>query len=103
MVPNLSSYELDNDEHRIRIESLGRVVNENNQQNFERILKNTHLSGTYDITNWTFEAVKVLFEICAHTKQRITLKQGARYFMLVQYPHGPMLETLAEAIVSGNF
>lgn len=103
MIPESSLFEIDNDNNKIRIESLCRVVNANNRLNFEKFLKDTNLSGTLNITNWTFEAVKALFKIYHYSNQRVTLKQGSRYLMLVQYSHEPMLDSFAEAIVSGKF
>lgn len=103
MTHTSSSLELDNDEHRIRIESLGRVVNEKNQLNFVKILTSTALSGTFDITDWTPEAIEALLVTCVSTNKRVTMKQGSRYFMLVQYPRGPMLQAVAESIATGTF
>ncbi|TFG35037.1 hypothetical protein EU527_00090 [Candidatus Thorarchaeota archaeon] len=102
MIPENAS-EIACDNNRIRIELLGRFVIEDNRQNFEEILNGITLSGTYDITDWTFEAVRVLFKICHQTNQRVTLKQESRYFMVVQYPSELMLDIFAEAIATGKF
>lgn len=99
---DLSSIELDNHIYRPKIESLGCVINNKNRLHFERILKMTCLSGTYDITDWTHEAIKVILEVCAYTNQRVTLKHGTRYFMPIKYPNSPMLETFVDAIMSNS-
>lgn len=78
-------------------------MNEMNRIQLKKILISTNLSGVYDITDWTHEAVKVLLETCASTNQIITLKQNSRYFMPITYPSGPMLEMFIEAIISNAF
>jgi len=95
--------ELDHDVHRIRIESLGRVINNENKSRFEDILNASPLSGFYNITDWTSEAIQVLLEVCFYTNQRVTLKHEDRYFMPIKYPMGPMLETFVESIMTNSY
>jgi len=59
-------------------------------------------SGAVDITDWTLEAVTALMKVCSEENLVITLKQGTRYFMPVHYPHGPLLESFAKAIMTGQ-
>ena len=98
-----SRVELDCDIHRIRIESLGRVINNENRSRFERILNTNPLSGVYNITGWTSEAIRVLLEVCFYTNQRVTLRHGNRYFMPIKYPMGQMLGTFVEAIMTNSY
>lgn len=103
MMPDSFHPELENDNRKIRIESLGRVVNEQNRFQFERMLRETKWSGVIDISEWTVDAVKALVTVCADEKLSITIKHGSRYFMPIRFPKRPMLESFAEAILSGEF
>ena len=102
-MPDSFHPELENDNRKIRIESLGRVVNEQNRFQFERMLRETKWSGVIDISEWTVDAVKALVTVCADEKLSITIKHGSRYFMPIRFPKRPMLESFAEAILSGEF
>lgn len=88
---------------RIRVESLGRIVKEIQRPHFEKLIRESITTGVVDITDWTIEAVRALLKVCAEENLRITLKDGTRYFMPVRYPKGQMLESLANAIVSGQW
>ena len=88
---------------RIRVESLGRIVKEIQRPHFEKLLRESISSGVIDITDWTIVAVRALLKVCAEDNLRISLKDGTRYFMPVRYPKGQMLESLANAIVSGEW
>lgn len=101
MMPD--SFHPENDDRINRIESLGRVVNEQNRPQFERMLRETKWSGVIDIFEWTSDAVKALVTVCADENLSITIKHGSRYFMPIRFPKRPMLESFAEAIVSGDF
>ncbi|MHA1964321.1 MAG: hypothetical protein ACXACG_07715 [Candidatus Thorarchaeota archaeon] len=90
----------DTENRRIRVESLGRIVKEIQRPHFEKLIRESINSGVVDITDWTIEAVRTLLKVCAEENLKITLKNGTRYFMPVRYPKGPMLESLANAIVS---
>ena len=103
MMPDSFHPELENDNRKIRIESLGRVVNEQNRFQFERMLRETKWSGVIDISEWTVDAVIALVTVCADEKLSITIKHGSRYFMPIRFPKRPMLESFAEAIISGEF
>ena len=102
-MPDSFHPELENDDRKIRIESLGRVVNEQNRFQFERMLRETKWSGVIDISEWTVDAVIALVTVCADEKLSITIKHGSRYFMPIRFPKRPMLESFAEAIISGEF
>ena len=93
----------DAENKRIRVESLGRIVKEIQRPHFEKLIHESINSGVVDITDWTIEAVRALLKVCAEGNLRITLKDGTRYFMPVRYPKGQMLESLANAIVSGQW
>jgi hypothetical protein len=82
---------------------LGLFVNEQNRPQFERMLRETKLPSVIDITGWTVDAVKSLVTVCADEKQSITIKQGSRYFMPIRFPKRPLLDSFAEAIISGEF
>lgn len=88
---------------RIRVESLGRIVKEIQRPHFEKLIRESISSGVIDITDWTIEAVRALLKVCAEDNLRVSLKDGSRYFMPVRYPKGQMLESLANAIVSGEW
>ncbi len=93
----------DTENGRIRVESLGRIVKEIQRPHFEKLIRESINAGVVDITDWTIEAVRALLKVCAEENLRITLKDGTRYFMPVRYPKGQMLESLANAIVSGQW
>jgi len=94
----------DDAENRIiRVESLGRIIKEIQRPHFEKLIRESISSGVIDITDWTIEAVRALLKVCAEDNLRISLKDGTRYFMPVRYPKGQMLESLANAIVSGEW
>jgi hypothetical protein len=93
----------DAENRRIRVESLGRIVKEIQRPHFEKLIRESISSGVIDITDWTIEAVRALLKVCAEDNLRISLKDGTRYFMPVRYPKGQMLESLANAIVSGEW
>ena len=99
--PSLTENDAEN--RRIRIESLGRIVKQIHQPHFEKLIRQSIHSGVVDITDWTIEAVRTLLKVCAEEKLRVTLKDGTRYFMPVRYPKGQILESLADAIVSGKW
>ena len=103
MIPDSYHPEIENDDEKIRIESLGRVVNELNRDQFERILRERTWSGAIDITGWTLDAVTALVVVCADKKLSITIKHGSRYFMPISFPKRRMLESFAEAIIKGKF
>ena len=91
-------------ENRIlRKESLGRIVKKLQRPHFEKLIRESITSGVIDITDWTVEAVRALLKVCAEKNLKITLKAGTRYFMPVKYLRGQMLESLANAIVSGEW
>ncbi len=97
------SIEDDTDNRRIRVESLGRIVKQIQCPHFEKLIRESISSGVVDITDWTIEAVRVLLKVCAEENLKVTLKDGTRYFMPVKYPKGQMLDSLANAIVSGEW
>ena len=95
--------EEENDDRKIRMESLGCLVNEQNRLQFERMLRETNWSGAIDITGWTPTAVKALVTVCADENQSITIKHESRYFMPIRFPRKSMLDSFAEAIITGEF
>ncbi len=103
MIPDSFHPELENDDRKIRMESLGRVVNKQNRLQFERMIRETKWSGVIDISEWTTDAVKALVTVCADEKLSITIKRGSRYFMPIRFPKKSMLESFADAIISGEF
>jgi len=103
MIPDLFHPEEENDDRNIRMESLGLFVNEQNRPQFERMLRETKWSSVIDISRWTPDAVKALVTVCADEKQSITIKHGSRYFMPIRFPKRPLLDSFAEAIISGEF
>ena len=99
--PHFSSTEFD--DKRIRVQTLGRIISKANRAQFEQLIRSSIISGVVDITGWTLEGVKALLKVCAEEELRITIKDETRYFMPVRYPKGPMMESLANAIVSGEW
>jgi hypothetical protein len=91
------------DDRIIRVQTLGRIISKVNRIQFEKLVRTSIISGVVDITEWTLEAVKALLKVCAEEELMVTIKDGTRYFMPVRYPKGPMMESLAEAIVSGKW
>ena len=103
MMPDSLHPEIDDDNDKVRIESLGKFVNEQNRDQFERILRERTWNGAIDITGWTLDAVKALIIVCADKNLSITIKHGSRYFMPICFPKRRMLESFAEAIIEGKF
>ena len=103
MMPDLFHPEVENDDNKVRMESLGLFVNEQNRPQFERMLRETTWSGVIDISGWTVDAVKALVTVCADENLSITMKHGSRYFMPIRFPKRPLLDSFAESIVSGDF
>ncbi|MGY5871052.1 MAG: hypothetical protein RTV72_02280 [Candidatus Thorarchaeota archaeon] len=103
MMPDSFHPEIVEDDRKIRIESLGRVITSQNRRRFERMLREIKWSGTIDISGWTLDAVKSLVFVCADEKLSITIKHGSRYFMPICFPKKHMLESFAEAIIDGKF
>ncbi len=99
--PHFSETEFD--DKRVRVETLGRIISKVNRVQFEQLIRTSIISGVVDITGWTLEGVKALLSVCAEEELRITIKEATRYFMPVRYPKGPMIESLAKAIVSGEW
>jgi len=99
--PHFSETEFD--DKRIRVETLGRIISKVNRAQFVQLIRTSIISGVVDITGWTLEGVKALLTVCAEEELRITVKDATQYFMPVRYPKGPMIESLAEAIVSGEW
>jgi len=95
--------EPDFDDRLVRVQTLGRIISKVNSVQFENLVRKSILSGVVDVTGWTLEAVKALLKVCAEEELRITIKDGTRYFMPVRYPKGSMMESLAEAIVTGEW
>ncbi len=93
----------DIENRRIKIESLGRIVRQLQRPHFEKLIRESVISGVVDITDWTIDAVKTLLKVCAEKNLKITLKNGARYLMPVMYPNAQMLESFANVIVSGEW
>ncbi len=93
----------DTENRRVRIESLGRIVKTPQRPHFEKLIHESIVSGVIDITDWTIDAIRSLLKVCAKKNLRVTLKDDTRYFMPVRYPKGQMLESLASAIVSGEW
>ena len=102
-MPDIFHLEVENDDNKVRIESLGLFVNEQNRPRFERMLRETTWSGVIDISGWTIDAVKALVTVCADENLSITIKHGSRYFMPIRFPKRPLLDSFAESIVSGDF
>ena len=99
--PHFSETEFD--DKRIRVQTLGRIISKINRAQFEQLIRSSIISGVVDITGWTLEGVKSLLKVCAEEELRITIKNETSYFMPVRYPKGPMMESLANAIVSGEW
>ena len=93
----------DDENKRIRVESLGKIVKELQRPHFEKLIRESIKSGVVDITGWTIEALRALLKVCSEGNLKITLKDGTRYFMPVRYPKGPLLESLAITIASGEW
>ncbi|MFW9808897.1 MAG: hypothetical protein ACFFE6_05890 [Candidatus Thorarchaeota archaeon] len=91
------------DEKLIRVQTLGRIISRINRVQFEQLIRMSIKSGVVDVTGWTVEGVKALLTVCAEDNLRITLKDDTRYFMPVRYPKGPLMESLAAAIVTGEW
>ncbi len=97
------STEVDIDYTQARIEALGRVVHNQNQAHFEKMIRSMQCPDVINITDWTLEAVTTLVRVCSDENLVITFKQGARYFMPVHYPHEPQIDSFAKMIFTGQF
>jgi 1,4-dihydroxy-2-naphthoyl-CoA synthase len=100
---NFDPFYSETDEKLIRVQTLGRIISRMNRVQFEQLIRISIKSGIVDVTGWTVEGVKALLTVCAEDNLRITLKDDTRYFMPVRYPKGPLLESLAVAIVTGEW
>lgn len=103
MIPDSQFTEANINDKQTSIEALGRVVHNQNQASFERMIRGVSWSGPVDITDWTLEAITVLAKVCSDEKLTITLKRGTRFFMPVHYPHESVLEQFAKTIMTGQF
>jgi hypothetical protein len=103
MLPDLQPDEAEINDKQTRIESLGRLVNTQNQAQFLKMLRSMSWSGVVDITDWTLASLTALAKICSEENLTITLKQGTRYFMPIHYPHGSLIESFAKMIMTGQF
>lgn len=103
MKPDPYYTETEIDDKRIRVQTLGRIISKINRVQFENLIRTSIRCGVVDITEWTLEGVKALLTVCAEDNLRITLKDKTRYFMPVRYPKGPLIESLATAIVTGEW
>jgi hypothetical protein len=99
--PNVTEDDIEN--RRIRIEALGRIVKQLQRPHFEKLLHEFVTSGVIDITDWTNEAVRALLKVCGAENLKITLKDDTRYFMLVKYSKNQIIDSLTDAIVTGEW
>ena len=90
--------ESDIDNGHTRLEFLGYTVNEENGHIFERLVRNTIISGVVDVTGWTCNAIRILLSVCCEKKLTITLKNGKRYSTVIKFPQDQLFETLVNSI-----
>ncbi|MHA2066634.1 MAG: hypothetical protein ACXABY_19855 [Candidatus Thorarchaeota archaeon] len=98
-----SSVKQDNTNEQLqRLERLGVAVTPSQALLFAELVRSTIPSGVVNISDWTFDAVRTLLIVCKERNLSITLKNGDRYTTPVRYPDGPMLDSLAQAILDGK-
>ncbi len=96
------SMDPDQESALIRLENLGRYITSENKAIFKEVISRVPLSGVINITNWTREAIYELLSFLHESHQSIALKNGSRYFTPVIFPQGPLLDSLVDAIVTGE-
>ena len=99
--PHIS--DLDVNEKSLVMESLGKTVKEGQGTKFEKIVRQSNLSGPVDVTNWTTEAVRILLMVGREEEIALSLKNKERYYTIVKYPEGPLLGALIRSIVFGEW
>ena len=91
------------DEQITILESIGRTVGEENTVQFEKLLRRTPISGIVDVTGWTKPAIRILLRVCRENDQILNLKCDKRYLSVVKFPAGPILDSLAKAIMTDKW
>ena len=91
------------DEKSRVVESLGLTVQEGQGARFEKLLRQTNLSGTIDVTDWTPEAIRILLAIGEEEEIALSLRNKDRYYTIVKYPEGPLLSALIRSIALGEW
>ena len=91
------------DEQHMVIESIGRTISEDKVPQFEKLLRKTDISGIVDVTGWTQPAVLTLLLVCRDKDQILNLKCDKRYLSVVKFPAGPILDSLAKAIMTDKW
>ncbi|MHA2119151.1 MAG: hypothetical protein ACW98J_09535 [Candidatus Thorarchaeota archaeon] len=93
------SSDLGIDERNRVVESLGLTVQEGQGARIEKLLRQTNLTGTINVTDWTVEAVRILLTIGREEEIALSLRNKDRYYTIVKYPEGPLLSALIRSIV----
>ncbi|MFX1367432.1 MAG: hypothetical protein ACFFAY_02395 [Promethearchaeota archaeon] len=91
------------DEQHVVMESIGRTVSEEKTSQFEKLLRKTTISGILDVTGWTLPAIRTLLLVCRDKDQILNLKCDERYLSVVKFPTGPILDSLAKAIMTDKW
>lgn len=91
------------DEQHTVMEAIGRTVSEDKTSQFEKLLRKTNFSGIVDVTGWTLPAVRTLLHVCRDKDQILNLKCNERYLSVVKFPTGPILDSLAKAIMTDKW
>jgi len=91
------------DEQISTLESIGRIVSEENTAQFEKLLRRTPILGIVDVTGWTKPAIRILLHVCRENDQILNLKCDKRYLSVVKFPTGPVLDSLAKAIMTDKW
>lgn len=97
-----TSTEIEANEKRLRIESLGCSITREMIPQFSRMIREHIDSGVVDITGWTSAGIRSLLQVCFEDNLRITLKHNRRYFMMTSSSTRQGIDILAEAIVDGS-
>lgn len=91
--------DLDVNERSLAMESLGKTVKQGQGATFEKIVRQSDLSGPVNVTDWTSEAVRILLMVGRESKIVLSLKNKERYYTIVKYPEGPLFGALIRSIV----
>lgn len=81
--------------------NLGRLVDEQSSEQFEDILRKSDFVDPIDITGWTIIAFRILIQVLSEMERSVTIKCGEKHYKIARFPIGPMLDALAESILTG--
>jgi hypothetical protein len=92
------------EERILKIQELGKSLNEHFYHRFVDALVATLSSGTLDVSGWTRLAIKAAIVVCSERDLPVAFKNKNRTVSPVSYPkEGPLLDMFVESIFSGKW